>query len=177
MQRKHVTVPEECYLRPLEDLDNNQNNYVLKQKLNLNRHCWNLLSYGLKPYHFENAADFLQHQSELYKGALLVLPELEVKNINKDHMRRGRLDFLLSDSTGDIFAQYHWKQRIEYDFLRAAEIGDKLKIYSALYEHQATIRIEDPFRVLNDAAYQRLIKMRAGVTPEADKSVLKMKVG
>ncbi len=177
MQRKHVIVPEECYLRPLEYLEADQNTFFLRQKLNLNRHCWNLLSRGLKPYHFGNAADFLQHQSELYKGALLVLPELEVKNINRDHLQRGRLDFLLGDSTGDIFAQYHWTSKIENDFLRYAEVGDKLKIYSALYEHQATIRIEDPFRVMNDAAYQRISKRRADMIADSDKDALERKVG
>ena len=173
MQRKRVIIPEECCLKPLEFLDSDKNTYLLRQKLNLNRHCWNLLSRGFKPYHFENASDFLQHQSELYKGALLVLPELEVKNINRDHLQRGRLDFLLGDSTGNILAQYHWKNKVENDFLRYAEVGDRLKIYSALYEHQATIRIEDPFRVLNDAAYQRMSRMRSGL----NKDVLERKVG
>jgi hypothetical protein len=173
MQRKHVTVPGECCSRPLEDLDSGNSNYVLRQKLNLNRHLWNFSSRFMKPYHFEDAADFLQHQSGLYKGALLVLPELEIKNINKDHLQRGRLDFLLGDSTGKIMAQYLWTSKIENDFLRYAEIGDKLRIYSALYEHQATIRIEDPFRVLNDVAYQRVSKRRAG----RDKDVLERKVG
>lgn len=191
MQRKHVTVPEECCLRPIEYLEGGPGYEGLKRTANLNRHLWNISSRLIRPYHFEDAADFLQHQSGLYVGAVLVLPELEVKDVNTEKKPEGRLDLLLGDSTGSILAIYEWKPRNETDPgagkldmtfdpfnnpLHGARVGDKLKIYSALYERQATIRLEDHFRVLNEEAYQRTAKRRADVMAKMDRDDLEKRV-
>lgn len=191
MQRQRVTVPEECCLRPIEYLEGGPGYGGLKRMVNLNRHLWNISSRLIRPYHFEDAADFLKHQSELYVGAVLVLPELEVRDVNTGKKQEGRLDLLLGDSTGNILAIYEWKQRIENDPgagdldmafdpfnnpLHGARVGDKLKIYSALYERQATVRVEDHFRVLNDDAYQRTVKRRADVMAKMDQEDLEKRV-
>lgn len=180
MQRKGLWLPRECFSRPVEYLEGGRGYNALKAKGEIARFIFNSFTYIIRPYHFDNIADFLDNQDNLERGIPLVFPELEVR-ATKRYDKVARLELILGDNSGIFSAIYDWKARIEYDPdagnldmaidpwnnpLFGAQAGDKLKIYSAEYAAQGTIRIADLFRVLNDKHYQRIKEMRAKACKE-----------
>ncbi|MBI4453692.1 hypothetical protein HY636_03535 [Candidatus Woesearchaeota archaeon] len=179
MQRKRLWLPRECLSRPVEYLKGGKGYNALRAQGEITRFIFNLATYALRPYHFDNIADFLGNQKELEQGIPLVFPELEVKAARR-YKEIARLELILGDNSGALIAIYDWTPRIEHDPgagnldmaidpynnpLFGAKTGDTLRIFSAMYEAQDTIRL-DLFRVLNDKHYQRIKEMRAKACKE-----------
>jgi len=167
MERKSLWLPKECLSRPVEYLKGGKGYSALRAQGEITRLILNLANYALRPYHFDNIADFLDNQEELEHGIPLVFPDLEVK-VAKRNKEIQRLELILGDNSGTLKAIYDWTPRIIHDPgagdrdmaidpmnnpLFGAEPEDTLKIYNAMYAAQSTISL-DPFRVLNDKHYQ-----------------------
>lgn len=174
MQRKGLWLPRECFSRSVEYIKGSRGYNALKVRGEITRLIFNSFTYLVKPYHFDNIADFLNNQDNLERGVPLVFPELEVNAAKRDK-KASKLELILGDNSGTLKAIYEWTPRIVHDPgagnldmaidpwnnpLFGAQAGDKLRIYSAEYVSQDTIRIADQFRVLNDKHYQRIKEMR-----------------
>lgn len=172
MKRKTVWIPKECFTRPIEHLEGSPGYTLLFLRGEMARFALNIGHGVFGAYNFDNVGDFLEHQKELIRNFSCVFPEVEVKGIARTE---GKLELILSDETGNIYATYAWETRIHQSDdcnldmafdpwnnpIMGARNGDKLKIYDARYEGTPNhVILPFHYYVLNEQAYQRVSNLR-----------------
>ncbi len=188
MKRKSVWLPKECFTRPIEHLEDSLGYTGILLRGELARFALNLGHCVFGAYNFDNVSDFLGHQRELVHNFSCVFPEVEVKGIARTE---GKLELILGDETGEMYATYTWKPRIEFeeginkefdwafdpfnDPIMGSQNGDKLKIYDARYEGIPNhVVLPYHYYVLNEQAYQRVSDLRKSAIEEMNRVKLNL---
>lgn len=167
MRRGPNNIPLDNLDRTIEYLEGGPGYESLLKKGHFLLKVRNLVSYVLRPYHFEDIEDFEAHKFDLHDGADVAFdsPLTVVKNENIDKKRV----LSLEDRTGllKLVYPYHVEliDGIEFpphpfnDPIYGAENGDSIRIYSSTFTGGDLETLASYF-VRNDEHYQRVAQER-----------------
>ncbi|MBI4981193.1 hypothetical protein HZC30_06590 [Candidatus Woesearchaeota archaeon] len=181
MKRKPIWIPKECFTRPIEHLKGSPGYMGILLRGEITRFALNIGHSVFGAYNFDNVGDFLEHQKELIRNFSCVFPEVEVRGIARTE---GKLELILGDETGCMYATYTWETRIHQsddcnldmafdpwnNSIMGARNGDKLNIYDARYKGMPNhVALPFHYYVLNEHAYQRVSNMRKSTVEDMRK--------